>query len=35
MANTLDKLNKLAKRYFLPVATILDYYYKEIIIYKI
>jgi hypothetical protein len=28
MANTLDELGKLAKRYSSPVATILDYRYK-------
>jgi len=35
IANTLNKLSKLAKRYSLLVATILDYYYKGVVACKV
>ncbi len=35
IANTLNKLGKLAKRYSLPIATILDHYYKGVVAYRV
>jgi hypothetical protein len=35
MANALDKLDKLAKRDSLPVATISDYYCEGVVAYRV
>ncbi len=32
MVNTLNKLGKLVKRDFIPIITVLDHYYKGVVI---